>query len=254
MFSLGACVRTAPPLSEGGQCVGCHKPHHLEVRSCAPCHGGDAGAQRRELAHYRLIYGKAAEHGVENSMAVADGRKLVESLACRRCHTIGEAGNRLATSLDHVVWKREQHALARSIGEPVENMPRFGMSRFEVEKVIAFLLHGARPELAEATYRVRFERRRGMANLRFEERCGGCHRALLADGPAGRGSAGPNLSGLFTRYYPTAFVNRPWTPASLRDWLRNPRALRPQTTMRPVRLEDPEWPRLLEEFGVTAAR
>ena len=251
--SLTACVKSAPQLSARGSCVECHQPHHLEVASCASCHRGNPGAQRTQLAHARLLHGKVAEHAVESSAAVAEGRALVESLACRRCHTIGKTGNRLATSLDQVVWKREQSALIGSIAAPVENMPKFGMTSFQIEKVVAFLLHSSDPAVAEATYRVRFERRRGIAN-RFEERCGGCHRALLTDGPAGRGSAGPNLSGLFTRYYPaTACGNRPWTPASLRDWLRNPRALRPQTTMRPVRLEDPDWPRLLEEFGVTAS-
>ena len=44
-----------------------------------------------------------------------EGLRLVEALACRRCHTIGGKGNRLATNLDGVAWKRDQPALERSI-------------------------------------------------------------------------------------------------------------------------------------------
>ncbi len=243
-------MKTAPRVGGEGNCRPCHAPHYLERGPCTSCHRGDPGAARQKLAHQRLISGRAAENGLPNGPAVVEGRERVESLACRRCHLVGGAGNRLATNLDHVVWKRDQGALARSIGEPVVNMPRFGLDVSQTEAVIAFLLRSAQPELAEATYRVRFAHRDGLTRSIFDVRCGGCHRALLADGPAGRGSAGPNLSGLFTREYPaTAQGNRPWTPAQLKSWLQNPRALRPQTTMRPLRLEESEWHRLLEELG-----
>lgn len=242
-------MKTAPRVGEEGNCRPCHAPHYLERGPCASCHRGDPGASRQTLAHQRLISGRAAENGLANGPAVVEGRERVESLACRRCHRVGGVGNRLATNLDHVVWRRDQGALVRSIGDPVVNMPRFGMNASQTEAVIAFLLRSAKPELAEATYRVRFARRDGPTRSGFDERCGGCHRALLADGPAGRGSAGPNLSGLFTREYPaTAAGNRPWTPAQLRSWVQNPRALRPRTTMRPLRLEEGEWLRLVDEL------
>ena len=65
--------------------------------------------------------------GWRTGSALREGQRLVEALACRRCHTIGGKGNRLATSLDAVVWKREQAQLVSSIREPVENMPQFGL-------------------------------------------------------------------------------------------------------------------------------
>lgn len=246
--SLTGCVKNAPQLSARDGCVECHRPHHLERASCISCHRGDPAAHRAQLAHTKLLHGKVAEHAIENSAAVAEGRASVDTLGCRRCHTIGKTGNRLATSLDQVVWKREQSALIGSIATPVENMPKFGMTYFQIEKVVAFLLHSSDPAVAEATYRVRFAHRDAIGSA-FEKQCGGCHKALLGTGPAGHGSAGPNLSGLLTLHYPpTAPGRKPWTATRLREWLRNPRAIRPGTTMRPVRLDDAEAGALVRQF------
>lgn len=204
-----------------------------------------------ELAHDRLIRGRAAEYRLAGGPAVREGERLVERLGCRRCHTIGEAGNRLATSLDGAVWKRDQNELERSIREPAEAMPKFALSATQTEAVIAYLLHSAKPSAADPGYQVRFARRGEASGSTFDQHCGGCHRALLADGPAGRGSAGPNLSGLFTEYYPpTAPGNKRWIAESLREWLRNPRAFRSGTSMRPVQLDTGEWSVLVAELSL----
>ncbi len=214
------------------------------------CHGGDPAAARKALAHDRLITGRAAEHGMPGSRATAEGRERVERLACRRCHTIGGSGNRLATNLDRVAWRRHQGELAKSIGTPVENMPRFGLDGGQTEAVIAHLLRSADPKLGTVTYRVRFAKREPVRDSVFESRCGGCHRSLAAAGPLGRGSAGPNLSGVFTGFYPpTAPGARPWTALTLERWLENPRALRPGSAMRPVRLDETRFRTLLRELG-----
>ena len=207
-------------------------------------------AARKELAHNRLITGRAAEHASPGSPAVAEGRRRVEGLACRRCHTVGGSGNRLATNLDRVTWRRDQGELAKSIGAPVENMPRFGLDRGQTEAVIAYLLRSADPKLGTVTYRVRFERREPVRDSVFESRCGGCHRSLAAATPLGRGSAGPNLSGLFTEFYPpTAPGARPWIARTLERWLENPRALRPGSAMRPVRIPAGDFRALVGELG-----
>jgi cytochrome c2 len=247
---LVGCVRADLPVAKGGGCIGCHASHYQETGSCTSCHRGDPDAGRQALAHHRLLSGGAADHGRADAPPVVEGRKLLESLACHRCHQAGGVGNRLATNLDRIVWTRDQSRLAHSIADPVENMPRFGLSARQIDALIAFLLHSADSGTIDATYRVRFARRESDRGSRFEDRCGGCHRALLAEGPQGRGSAGPNLSGLFTGFYPTtAPKDRSWTPAALERWLLNPRALRPATTMRPLHVDRGEWRRLLDELG-----
>jgi hypothetical protein len=55
--------------------------------------------------------------------------------------------------------------------------------------------------------------------------------------PVGRSITGPNLSGIFTAFYPrTAPGSRAWDPKAVADWIRNPRAARPATLMPPVSL------------------
>jgi len=186
---------------------------------------------------------------------VIEGQRLVERLACRRCHVVADTGNGLATDLDRVVWRREQKELTTSIAAPVENMPRFGLEPRQVEAVLAALLRSADSSRPETAYRVRFERGSPKAGSVFEERCGGCHRALTTDGPLGRGSAGPNLSGLLSPYYPaTARGERVWTVEMLGAWLENPGAVRPLAAMRPVPLAQGEQPRLAGELQSQARR
>jgi len=250
LLGLVGWAGTAAQRTATGSCGGCHAPHFVERGTCAACHRGDPQALRKEIAHHRLLAGRVAEQGLLDSPAVAEGQRCVEQLACRRCHTVGGFGNRLATNLDRIAWTRDQPGLARSIGQPVENMPRFGLDARQIEAVIAFLLKSADPSLSEATYRVRFSRGGQNAESSFGTRCGGCHRALGPAGPLGKGSAGPNLSGLFTLYYPaTASENRTWTPDALGKWLVNPRAVRPGAAMRPVRLEAGELEKLAGELG-----
>jgi len=250
LLLAGGCAKTNAEFHAAESCRTCHAPHHLDRGPCASCHGGDPAAARKELAHHRLITGRAAEHGSPDSPAVAEGRRSVERLACRRCHSVDGSGNRHATNLDRVAWRRDQGELASSIAKPVENMPRFGLDEGQTEAVIAYLLRSADPKLGTTTYRVRFSKRRAARDSVFETRCGGCHRTLSAASPLGKGSAGPNLSGVFTTFFPpSAPGNRLWTPVTLERWLENPRALRPRTAMRPVRLDARDFRILVDELG-----
>ncbi len=243
------CVkgRTAAEARPG--CVSCHAPHDAGAGACDDCHRGQPSSARKELAHARLLSGKAAEHGLASGPAVSEGRRLVEAAACRRCHTIGGEGNRLATNLDHVVWKREQPELMASITEPVENMPVFDFDRGQAEALIAFLLSSARPDASDEAYRVQFARDAARTPSTFEDKCGGCHRLLTSLGPQGFGRRGPNLSGLLTPFYPkTAPSERAWTEKVLTDWVANPRALRRETVMPPVPLSEADLQEVLASF------
>ena len=248
LLTLG-CVKARTAAGPRQGCNSCHAAHYAEIGACAECHRGQPYAARKELAHARLLSGRAAEHGLANGKAVTEGRKLIEAAACRRCHTIGLQGNRLATNLDTVAWKREQRELMASITEPVESMPLFDFDRSQAEALIAFLLSSARPDAAEEAYRVQFARDTLRAPSTFDDKCGGCHRLLTSLGPQGFGRRGPNLSGLFTSFYPkTAPGERAWSEKSLTDWVRNPRALRPVTVMPPVPLNETELQQVLESI------
>jgi mono/diheme cytochrome c family protein len=252
-LALGGCLKGQTGAARATGCRSCHAAHYAREGACHDCHRGNPGAERVELAHQRLLTGRAAELRMTDGLALRDGQRLVETLACRRCHTVGGKGNRLATSLDAVVWKREQEDLVSSIREPVENMPRFSLDEGQAEAIVAFLLRSGRPDQPQDTYRVHFSRAPGASAGVFEKECGGCHRVLGPSGPVGTGDAGPNLSGLFTSFYPpTAPGNRPWTEKSLADWLRNPRAARAHTTMPPITPREEDLRELLAELAPTA--
>jgi len=246
---LFACVKTKPAEARAG-CGSCHPPHYVEVGACAECHRGQPLAARKELAHARLLSGRVAEYALTSAKAVSEGRQLVETAACRRCHAIGGQGNRLATNLDNVVWNREQRELMSSITAPVENMPVFAFERGQAEAVVAFLLNSSRPSAAEETYRVQFTREDVRAPSVFDEKCGGCHRRLTPLGPEGSGRDGPNLSGLLTSFYPrTAPGNLAWSREALAAWIANPRAFRPGTLMPPVSMSKGEVEQIVDRAG-----
>jgi mono/diheme cytochrome c family protein len=247
------CVRPAAKAPGQERCLSCHAAHYAAEGSCVSCHRGRPEAGRQELAHQQLLTGRAAEHRRTGGSTLREGERLVEALACRRCHTVAGRGNRLASDLDAVAGQREQAALVASITEPVENMPRFGLDAGQAEAIVALLVRSSDPARAQDAYRVHFARPTGPGGTEFERQCGGCHRALTAAGPLGSGDAGPNLSGLFTPFYPrTAPGERAWTESVLRDWLRNPRSARGSTTMPPVALDDATAARIARDLGSAA--
>lgn len=254
---VAGCVK-APEKASAQGCGACHAAHYVDAGQCQQCHRGNPAAARASLAHERLVTGRAAASRLPEASAVLEGRRLVERLACRRCHRIDGKGNGFATDLDRVVWKREQSALVTSISEPAENMPRFSLDEAQAQALIAYLLHVGDERQPQDAYRVRFEGRAGSSM--FEKHCGSCHRAITATGPLGTGSAGPNLTGLFTPFYPatapaaaTSPDARPWTAPLLEDWLVNPRRARSATTMPPVSLTRDERRALLQELGAAPA-
>jgi mono/diheme cytochrome c family protein len=244
---LAGCLREPRPEARAEGCLSCH-PAHTEG-ACQGCHRGDPSARRQELAHARLLTGRAAEFRARGGAAVHEGRELVERAACRRCHTIAGEGNHLAGDLDRVVTQREQPELIASIRTPVENMPDFGLRERQAQAIVAFLLTGADGARPQDAYRVHFARGERKADL-FQEKCGGCHRALGPAGPLGSGSAGPNLSGLLTPFYPpTAPGEAPWSRRSLAERVRNPRSAQARATMPPIEVSDDELGRLIAQIA-----
>jgi cytochrome c2 len=248
-LAFAGCLKAPSAARPETGCRSCHAAHYVREGACSDCHRGDPAAEREELAHEKLLAGRAAAHRLPDSLALREGRRLAETLACRRCHVIGGKGNRLATELDAVVWTREQRDLVASIRQPVAGMPRFSLDEPQAEALVAYLLRSGRPDGAEDAYRVHFSREADVATSVFERECGPCHRTLTRRGAFGAGDAGPNLSGLFTEHYPrTAPGERRWDEKALVDWLRNPRRARAHTTMRPVSLSEADLQALLAEL------
>lgn len=249
--SLAAgCAREARIGARAGEaCLSCHEPHHRGEGTCRDCHRGNATVLRQALAHDRLLTGGAAATLLADRRIVNQGATLVEGAACRRCHRVAGAGNRLATDLDAAVWQRDQPDLRTSILTPVVNMPAFRFDATQADAIIAFLLRNRSTALSPAAYRVQFSSRPSRAITAFETRCGPCHRALSGSGPLGTGAQGPNLSGLLTHFYPpTAPGGLPWSAQSVRHWLHNPRAVRPTTTMPPPLPEPAELTALIQQL------
>lgn len=240
------------PAMAAGSCLRCHPAHYVAVGACAVCHRGDARTERRELAHFDLIGGRFAWFALPDSPVPAGGRQLLARAGCRRCHRSGGKGGRLASDLDRLLPGARPEELVRALRQPALFMPDFAFGEATAVLLVNALLgHSATAEApaGETPQVVHFSRRRQEEHV-FERHCGGCHRLLTRQwGGLGRGTIGPNLSGLFGEDYPATFrAAERWSPEALRSWLRRPRAIRPTTRMAPPQVSEEEVRQLLEVF------
>lgn len=234
-----AAALAGPARAEVG-CLGCHSVHRAELGPCVGCHGGHPGTHRQAVAHAGLVPGRLAHFTLAGSPVTDRGVKLLDALGCRRCHGTAGRGNRLAADLDRSVQGRAAETLA-ALGKPAQRMPDFRLADPDAEALVNALLLGARqapPPPGEVPTLVHLSVAAPEEDP-FTRRCGPCHRALTpARGALGTGRTAPDLSGLFTPFYPGAFrEGEPWTPATLEKWLENPRRTRPWALMAPVRFE-----------------
>lgn len=232
----------------GGQqrqlCLSCHIAHYVERGRCSGCHLGNSASNRKNIAHAGLRAGKYARFTIGNSSEAKAGEHLMEQFACRRCHVSGGRGNHLAVSLDGAAMRRSAEELAFSIRHPVVNMPNFAPTEEQITTLVNALLVGSsgRETVWGAPVRVHFNIPGKKSADVFSTKCGSCHRILSQRlGAVGVADIGPNLSGLFSEYYPKTFKNgEVWSARNLRDWLKNPRDIRVWARMRPVVLTETE--------------
>lgn len=232
-------------------CLNCHKPHYEAVGSCIGCHRGNEKTNRIDIAHHNLIPARFAYFTIAGTPAVERGRKLVEMFACRRCHTTAGKGNRLATDLDLLFSARTPQQMFTSIRSPVLFMPDFRFDDRQITDLVNALLaggKGAGEKRGETPLVVHFEEGRPAIDNGFVKLCGPCHKALTKrEGGVGKGEIGPNLSGLFSPFYPRTFRDREsWSVDRLRTWIENPRRVRANAQMQPIRLKGEDFGRLLE--------
>lgn len=186
-------------------------------------------------------------------MELREGDRLLEQFACRRCHVSGGRGNRLAASLDSVTKLKTPAEIVSAITSPALGMPLFGIGEQQMVGLVNALYGGGMTAKRGAERpQVVFFQDRGTAPDLFSKKCGSCHRILSQRfGALGSADNGPNLSGLFTAFYPKTAPNREgWNEKQLKQWLDNPRSLRSWTTMQPVRLTPEELRELISIINV----
>lgn len=229
--------------------------HYRALGSCVACHGGDPRSDRLRIAHHDLVPGRFAWFAVPGSATTKRGRELMETYACRRCHTSAGKGNRVAADLDHLPAGTTAQGISDAIVNPALLMPQFHFTERQKTELVNAVLAGAREagskvgsRTGESPQVVHFQNGDTRRDNVFERRCGPCHRVVTRTwGGLGRGSIGPNLSGLLTEVYPKTGPNRStWSSAALEKWLENPRKSREQTPMRPVALQEGELAQLLD--------
>lgn len=245
---LAICLLFCLPALAGQKqqlCLTCHPSHFTGQGSCTACHRGNPGAGRKNIAHHGLINGRFARFTLGDVEEVRKGKRLMEQLACRRCHVSGGRGNRLAMDLDVASLQKTPVELVTSIRNPAQAMPDFRLPEERLIDVVTTILanaQGQKKNTLEKPFIVHFHHLENSRKDVFTRKCGECHRALTVKlGTIGHGDNGPDLSGLLSPYYPKSYGNSgPWTRTHLARWLKNPRAVRPWAIMRPVVLTDQE--------------
>lgn len=243
------------PLPEN-QCLHCHPVHYAELGSCTDCHAGISITRRTEIAHYGLIAARYAEFTIADRAVTRQGEQLLKDYACRRCHVSAEKGNELAANLDLAQQDSLPEELEAGIENPVLFMPQFHFYAAQRVALVNAIYKGGRqagPPPGEIPRVIHFEHRGEQQQRQFTKHCGACHRALTRRyGGLGSGLIGPNLSGLFSEFYPQNAgqqKDQRWTPENLGKWIKNPRDFRPLTQMAPLELQDDELAGLMRELG-----
>lgn len=232
-------------------CLKCHPAHYVTLGACTACHLGDLRTARKKLAHSGLIEGRYASFTNRSSVKTVAGRQLTEKTACRRCHVLNATGNRLAANLDSLLWIRKPETVRSALLTPALYMPKFYFSESDIDLLVTAIFAGgaqAGKAKKEPPQVVHFNPVDSVKQNIFVKNCGSCHKLLSKqDGGLGVGIIGPNLSGLLSRFYPHTFKdNKTWNEENLKLWLKNPRAVRKNTTMRPFVLKPEEWEQLLK--------
>ena len=245
---------------ELNSCLKCHQCRYVEVAgqrdgvaapNCTRCHRGNDHTTRKDIAHHFLIDAAHAWYRLPQSRVYLSGKKRIDQLSCRRCHLQNKQGNALATDLDQLLATASVAEIEAALRVPAFYMPNFAFGQDDIAMLVPQVLAGgvaAPAVLNSPPIVVHFEDDSKFEHP-FVRHCSACHRVLTRhQGGLGRGLIGPNLSGLFTGFYPaTANNGQHWTRESVGEWLKNPRKIRPLTRMPPVVLNNADMPAVVDE-------
>jgi len=243
---MGLIWATGPYFYKGHKgCVECHAPHFETDGTCVDCHRGDPRTLRMHIAHYRLIQGKYACFTLPEDSVTRDGRRLIDTSGCRRCHKTDRKGNRLASDLDASLDKTLPEGLAHAIIYPAVFMPDFYFNESDIVELVNAILGSSAvwgSDSGEIPKTIYFENSKKDGNNTFNKHCGSCHRLLTQQfGGLGHGDIGPNLSGILSQFYFKNFKGgKSWNSKRLKQWLNNPRDVRTNARMLPINLTEDE--------------
>lgn len=233
--------------AEPNYCIFCHKPHHLSYKRCESCHRGISITKRKDIAHYRIIPGDFAYFRLDGSRVLKQGYEIIDRSGCRRCHIILGKGNNLATSLDNLPQYIEINKLIQNIKSPSEFMPYFSFSDKDITSTVNVILKGIYfyKKSKQEIFVIHFEGSK--TDDEFTRHCGNCHKVISKKyGPLGKGNWGPNLSGLFSLYFPTEKGR--WNRERLIRWIKNPREIDKNSLMPPIEISNESMQKLMEKI------
>ncbi|WP_369412328.1 selenite/tellurite reduction operon c-type cytochrome lipoprotein ExtS [Geotalea toluenoxydans] len=118
---------------------------------------------------------------MQGSKVVEEGKKLIGAADCRRCHTTGDRGNRLAADLDKLFPDASPEDVFKAIKNPVLYMPDFHFVDTEIVSLVNAIASGARQETdrQRETVQVVHFIPDGLARENsFVRLCGSCHKLL----------------------------------------------------------------------------
>ncbi len=222
------------------KCISCHKNIcKNKPDNCTLCHRGDSSTSRKDIAHYKLIKGKYATYTDKSSQKTQKGIKIIENVACTRCHNIGKSGATLASDLNSAVKRLTTDEIIKAVKEPVANMPLFQFNDEDMEALITGIYYYTIPEDSKSITQIVHFQNNAAGNDIFQKKCGTCHKALTSTGALGISEDAPNLSGL-VKVYPDYLNGRNWNKDLLDKWLTNPRSLKKNAVMPVIELTDEE--------------
>ncbi|MDY0292611.1 MAG: selenite/tellurite reduction operon c-type cytochrome lipoprotein ExtS [Desulfuromonadaceae bacterium] len=241
----GTCHSTTCPATEVRQ-----QWNATQLQQCDMCHRGNPLTSRKNLAHAGMVLPRHSWYVQPHSAVVEAGEGALKTFACRRCHVTGEKGNDLATNLDAVAPARSSLELEKAVRDPAVFMPLFPLSDKKLASILTRIYSGALNAPPSETSRplVVYFTHAAQEEDPFTRHCGGCHRMLSHKyGGLGTDIIGPNLSGMGTEFYPaTARDDKAWTRDNLKDWIKNPRKIRPLTTMPPQKIKEDDVKQVLD--------
>ena len=234
-------------------------PHTLDEFGCVICHRGQGPATSVEEAHHTteaweqpLLPARYVESGcgqchlgpLEGAPRLNEGRKLLASQGCVRCHTVTQPdGTRLKAtddppSLEHIAEKTGREWIFAWIKNPQAyaasaTMPNFQLSDQDASDISAFLIAQSKPSpasrvtLKQAGETSAPDATQG-ATLYGTSFCSSCHAVQNDAGNLVGGTLGPELTRVGSK------VNADW----LRRWLNNPHDYYAETLMPHYRLDD----------------